>query len=126
MHLQATPPLRKWLQRFDRLLWTISADASPPDVAKQALAIAEIARDSKDAALRCIAAAASADAARKTAELAAEHAKQAQQASLATVRELFVAKRAEVEAEQLVRQQVYCSSSPRVKDAFSYLGYLLM
>lgn len=117
VHLQATPPLRKWLQRFDRLLWTISADAPPPDVAKQALAIADIARDSKDAALRCVAAAASADAARKTAELAAEHAKKARQATVATVRELLVAKRAEVEAEQLVRQQVQQPSFPSVTPA---------
>lgn len=108
VHLKATPALRKWLQRFDRLLWSISADAPAPDVATQALGIASIARDSKEAALRCAAAAAAAEDARRTAEAAAEHAKQAQQATAATVRELLLAKRAEVEAEQLIRQQV-CS-----------------
>lgn len=108
MHLEATPALRGWLQRFDRLLWSISADAPPPEVATQVLGIAGTARDSKDAALRCVAAAAAAEAAQQTAEAAAEHAKQAQHATAATVRELLLAKRAEVEAEQLIRQRV-CS-----------------
>lgn len=112
VHLEATPALRKWLQRFDRLLWSISADAPAPDVATQALGIAAIARDSKEAALRCVAAAAAAEAAQRTAQEAAVHAKQAQQATAATVRELLLAKRAEVEAEQLIRQRVCSCSAP--------------
>jgi hypothetical protein len=104
------PALREWFQRFDRLFWSISADAPPADVAAEALGIAAIARESKDAAGRCVAAAAAAEAAQHTAERAVEHAKEAHRATTATVKELLLAKRAELEAEQLIRLRV-CKSA---------------
>lgn len=104
VHVDTAPGLRAWLRRFDRLVWMVSAEVSPEELLAEVQTIAATAQEGKAAAAQCSAAALAAQTARATAEVAQAQAKQAMQAASAAARELLLAKRAEVEAEALVRK----------------------
>lgn len=104
VHVDTAPGLRTWLRRFDRLVWMVSADVPPEDVLAEVQTIAATAQEGKEAAAQCAAAALATQAARATAEVAQARAQEAMQAASAAARELLLAKRAEVEAEALVRK----------------------
>jgi len=85
-------------------VWMVSAEVSPEELLAEVQTIAATAQEGKAAAAQCSAAALAAQTARATAEVAQAQAKQAMQAASAAARELLLAKRAEVEAEALVRK----------------------
>lgn len=104
--MDTAPGLRAWLRRFDRLVWMVSADVTPEELLAEVRTIAATAQEGKAAAAQCSAAARAAQAARTTAEAAQASAQEAMRAASAAARELLLAKRAEVEAEALVRKPV--------------------
>eukprot|EP00892_Ulva_mutabilis_P002600 jgi/Ulvmu1/12340/UM089_0024.1 len=104
VHVDTAPGLRAWLRRFDRLVWMVSADVAPDKLLAEVRTIAASAQEGKAAAAQCAAAARAAQGARETAEGAQARAQEAMQAASAAARELLLAKRAEVEAEALVRK----------------------
>lgn len=82
----------------------VCADVPPEDLLAEVQTIAATAQEGKEAAAQSAAAALAAQAARATAEEAQARAAEAMHAASAAARELLLAKRAEVEAEALVRK----------------------
>ena len=102
-HQQTGPALYAWLRRFEKLAHSVDGAATVPELTERVLAIAKTLADCKAAAAQCVKAAEAANAARTGAEAAAVSAEQARGAAAAVARELLLAKKAELEAKQLLQ-----------------------
>jgi hypothetical protein len=104
VHLETAPELHAWFCHFRKLVHSVDSAVPIGELTERVLAITKTIEDCQIASQQCRAAADAAQQARAGAEAAARSAKAASVAAAAAARELLLAKRAELEAAQLLRK----------------------